>query len=240
MVERARRVLGPEGVAAALRVRDRLVGGAEGERGLYLCHGLCELGAAPLDSGLRAIREFLIHHPNEVLVLVIEDYVAPRDLARAFDESGLSAFVYRGTPLLRWPTLRDMIARDERVVVLIESGRPGVPWLRPAFSVLQETGYSFASARDTLSCAPNRGGKAGSLFGINHWIETTPAPRPSNAAILNAYDYLMERARRCERARGRRPNIIAVDFYRTGELMRAVRALNGLPPAGEAVSAGSR
>jgi hypothetical protein len=38
----------------------------------------------------------------------------------------------------------------------------------------------------------------------------------------------MERARRCERARGRRPNVLAVDFYRTGEVLRAARALNGL------------
>lgn len=231
MLARARRVLGPEGTAAAMRIRDRLVGGREGPRGLYLCHAFCELGATPLDSGLRAVRDFLIQHPNEVIVLVIEDHVPPRDLAGAFEASGLARFVYRRSAP-RWPTLREMIARDERVVALIESGRAGVPWLRPAFAVLQETGYSFASARDTLSCAPNRGGTSGSLFELNHWIETTPAPRPSNAALLNAYEALLERARRCERERGRRVNILAVDFYRTGELMRAVGTLNGLGEVG--------
>ena len=230
----AERALGPEGTAAAMRVRDRLVGGEAGDRGLYLCHGFCELGALRLDRALGAIRDFLAAHPNEVVVLVIEDYVAPADLARAFEASGLAELVYRGeagrpgAPEAPWPTLRELIARDERVVALIESGRPGVPWLLPAFAVVQETPYTFPAGRDTLSCAPNRGGTSGSLLLVNHWIETTPAPRPSNAAVVNAFDVLVERAQRCERARGRRPNILAVDFYRTGGLLPATRALNGL------------
>ncbi|MGZ8457965.1 MAG: hypothetical protein ACXWZ4_15285 [Gemmatirosa sp.] len=234
----AERMLGPEGTAAAMRIRDRLVGGQEGARGLYLCHGYCELGALPVDGTFGAIRDFLMQHPNEVVVLVIEDYVAPQDLARAFERSGLADLVYRGRPGAGWPTLRELIARDERVVALIESGRSGVRWLLPAFSVLQETPYAFASAGDTLSCAPNRGAAVGTLFQLNHWIATAPAPRPSNAAIVNAFEVLTERARRCERARGRRPNILAVDFYRTGAVLRAARALNGLedrPSPGDSV-----
>jgi hypothetical protein len=227
----AERMLGPEGTAAAMRVRDRLVGGPEGPRGLYLCHGFCELGALPLDSGLAAVRRFLARRPNEVVLLVVEDYVAPGDLARAFEAAGLAALAYRGRPGDRWPTLRELIARDERLVAMVESGRPGAPWLLPAFAVLQETPYAFASAADTLSCAPNRGGTSGALFQLNHWIQTAPASRPSNAAAVNALDVLLERARRCARARGRAPNVVAVDFYRTGALLRAVRVLNGLERA---------
>lgn len=225
----AGRVLGPEGMAAAMRIRDRLVGEeADGPPGLYLCHGLCEVGALPADSVLRAVRDFLVQHPNEVVVVMVEDYVAPARLAAAFERSGLAELAFRGPAPARWPTLRELIARDERVVVLLESGRPGVPWLLPAFAVLQETPYTFTNAADTLSCAPNRGGTAGSLFLLNHWIETTPAPRPSNAAVVNATERLLQRARRCAEARGRPPNILAVDFYRTGGVIEAVRRLNGL------------
>lgn len=224
----AERLLGPEGTAAAMRIRDRLVSGDAGPRRLYLCHGFCELGALAADSAFGAIRQFLLQHPNEVVVLVIEDYVTPQDLARALETSGLADLVYRGRPGDEWPTLRELIARDQRVIAFIESGRPGVRWLLPAFTVMQETPYAFRSAADTLSCAANRGAASGSLFLMNHWIETTPAPRPSNAAIVNSFDVLTERARRCERARGRRPTILAVDFYRTGAVVRAARALNGL------------
>jgi hypothetical protein len=224
----AARVLGQEGMAAAMRIRDRLVGGREGARGLYLCHAFCELGAVAADSAFAAIHAFLVQHPNEVLVLVIQDYVSPPDLARAFQTSRLAELVYRGRPGDEWPTLREMIARDERVVALIESGSSGVPWLLSAFAVLQETPYRFPTPGDTLSCAPNRGQSAGSLLLVNHWIETTPAPLPSNAASVNALDVLLERARRCEQVRGRAPNILAVDFYRTGALLRATRVLNRL------------
>jgi thymidylate synthase ThyX len=53
-------------------------------------------------------------------------------------------------------------------------------------------------------------------------------PKPSNAEIVNSYDFLMRRARRLQAARGRLPNFVAVDFYATGDLMRVVQELNGI------------
>jgi hypothetical protein len=225
--EKLEQAVGPEGLAAAMRIRDRLAGKVEGPRGLYLCHGFCELGATPLGGVLQQVHEFLVQNPDEVLVLVIEDYVAPQDLAAVFAETGLDGLVYRGPARAPWPTLREMIDARQRVVVLTESGRPGVPWIHPAFEVMQETPYRFKQTAD-MSCAPNRGGTSGSLFLINNWIDTTPAPKPSNADLVNAYDALLARARQCEASRGRRPTVIAVDFYRVGALLRVVRTLNGL------------
>jgi hypothetical protein len=225
--EKLERAVGKEGVDAAMRIRDRLAGKDEGPRGLYLCHGFCELGATPLPGALEQIHEFLVQNPDEVLVLVVEDYVTPADLAGAFAESGLDGLVYRGTPGPPWPTLRELVDGRQRVLVLTETGRPGIPWIHPAFEVMQETPYHFARVEE-LSCVANRGGTAGSLFLMNNWIDTTPAPKPSNAAIVNAYDALVARAKQCQAERGRLPTVLAVDFYRTGELFRAVRSLNGL------------
>lgn len=140
--------VGPEGVDAALRIRARFAGGDLGPRGLYLCHGFCELGAQPLG-----------------------------------------------------------------------------PWLLPAFDVMQETPYTFRDPAE-MRCAANRGGTSGSLFQINNWIDTTPAPKPSNAAIVNAHEALLARARRCQQERGVKPTILAVDFYRTGDVVGVARALN--------------
>jgi hypothetical protein len=218
--------VGKEGVDAAMRIRDRLAGKQEGPRGLYLCHGFCELGATPLVTALREVHEFMVENPDEVLVFDVEDYVSPQDLAAAFAESGLDGLVYRGAVAPPWPTLREMIDLRQRVVVFTESGRTGVPWIHPAYETMQETPYSFHNPSE-MSCAANRGGTSGSLFLMNNWIETTPAPKPSNAAIVNAYDALLARARQCEAERGKRPNVIAVDFYRTGDLFRVARTLNG-------------
>jgi hypothetical protein len=223
--EQLERAVGPEGTAAAMRIRDRLVGGQDADRGIYFCHGFCELGAYEVTPALRSMRQFLVQNPGEVVILVIEDYVSPQDIERAFVESGLVDFVYQGGAAL-WPTLRELIAGNQRLIVFSESGRPGVPWLYPAFQSMQETPYTFHEPAE-MSCLPNRGGTSGALFQLNHWIETTPTPRPSNAAVVNAYDFLLARARRCQKERRHLPNIIAVDFYATGDLFRVARTLNG-------------
>jgi hypothetical protein len=66
------------------------------------------------------------------------------------------------------------------------------------------------------------------MFQINHWIDTTPTPKPSNAAIVNAYRFLLARAQKCAAERRHIPNLIAVDFYQTGDLMAVVNKLNGV------------
>ncbi len=214
--EKIEETVGPEGTAAAMRIRDRLVGGEDAERGIFFCHGFCELGAYEVTSTLREMREFL----------VLEDYITTEDITRLFEESGLIDYVYTGSTT-RWPTLHQLIGANQRLSVFIESGRPGPAWMHPTLGVIQETPYTFHKPED-MSCRPNRGGTTGSLFLINNWIETTPAPRPSNAEIVNAYDALLARARQCMRERNHVPNIISVDFYDTGDLLRVVRTLNGI------------
>jgi hypothetical protein len=224
------KALGKEGMAAALRIRDRLVGGDEKQRAVYMAHGFCELGATPLIETLGQIRDFLVANPGEILIICIQDEgVTPQDIARCFEKSGLIDFVYRGSVQPPWPTLREMAESDQRVLVMAEHNSAGVPWYHPAFEVMQETPYEF---RDTtqFSEVPNRGGTSGSLLLMNHWIETVPMPKPSNAEVVNSYDFLLRRARRCQQTRGHVPNLVAVDFYGTGDLMRVVQTLNGVHP----------
>jgi hypothetical protein len=223
-------VVGKEGVDAAMRIRDRLVGGDERRMQVYMAHGFCELGATPLVPAFAQMRDFLAANPGEILILVIQDEgVTGQEIARCFEQSGLIEFVYRGPARAPWPTLRQMAESDQRVLVMAENQTGNVPWYHPAFQVMQETPYEF---RDTtqFSEQPNRGGTDGSLLLMNHWIETTPLPKPSNAATVNAYPFLLRRALRCEQERHHVPNLVAVDFYGTGDLMRVVRKLNGLEP----------
>jgi multisubunit Na+/H+ antiporter MnhC subunit len=222
--------VGKEGMAAALRIRDRLVGGDERQRAVYMAHGFCELGATRLTETLGQIRDFLVANPGEILIIIIQDEgVSPQDIAKCFEASGLIDFVYRGPVQPPWPTLREMAESDQRVVVMAENNSAGVPWYHQAFEVCQETPYTFHNPSQ-FSEKSNRGGTKGSLLLLNHWIESTPMPKPSNAAVVNAYDFLLRRARRCQQARGRLPNLVAVDFYATGDLMRVVQALNGVRP----------
>ena len=66
------------------------------------------------------------------------------------------------------------------------------------------------------------------MFLLNHWVSTDPLPRPSDAAQVNAYDPLLRRAQECARIRDHVPNLVAVNFYRRGDLFRVVDTLNGV------------
>jgi hypothetical protein len=222
--------LGPEATAAALRIRGRFLGHETGPSGIYFCHGFCELGSYPVMPTLEGVREFLVTNPGDVVIVVIEDYIPPEEIARLFQEAGLLDLIYTGSLTRPVPTLRQLIDWGQRLVLFIESGKPGVPWLRPAWEAMQETPYTFHKPED-FSCRANRGPASAPFFQINNWIETTPAPRPSNAEIVNAYSALLARARACREQRGQLPNILAVDFYDVGDLFRVVRTLNGLDRA---------
>ena len=219
-------VLGKEGMAAALRIRDRLVGGDENEKAVYMAHGFCELGAIKFVETLEQMHDFLVENPGEILIIVVQDEgVSPQDVAKCFEESGMIDFVYRGPAKPPWPTLREMAESGQRVLVMAENNADSVAWYHPVLGLVQETPYTFHEPSE-FSEKPNRGGRNGSLLLMNHWIESTPMPKPSNAEIVNSYDFLLKRAKRCQKVRKHIPNLVAVDFYATGDLMRVVQTLN--------------
>jgi hypothetical protein len=220
-------VIGQEAWAAGMRVREQLVGEAE-EGEMFLCHSFCELGAIPMVPALREFVDFLATHPGEVIIFDLEDYAPPAAIAQAFEESGLLAYVYQGPLGPTWPTLGEMVASGGRVVVLMDYDDGGVPWMHRAWSGLVAETPGTVHAPEEFSCKPMRGTPRGDLFMINNWIETTPAPRPSNAEIVNQRDFLVGRAGQCQRERRMLPNFIVVDFAGIGDVVGAARVLNGL------------
>jgi hypothetical protein len=220
------KAIGPEAFAAAMRIRDRLVG-AGGPTGLYMCHGFCELGALPVDTALAQIKEFMVNRPSDVVMLILEDYVPPKEVEDAFTRNGLMEYMYLGPSRGPFPTLRELIATNQRLIVLGEHDTGGLTWYHPAWETFQETPYTFHQP-DQFSCTANRGDDKSPLFLINHWIESSPSPKPSNAVIVNAESVLVARANACRKERGRVPNVIAVDFAATGDIVRAAAVLNGL------------
>jgi hypothetical protein len=231
----------PQARRAAQRLRARLGFAGQGTRGIYLCHTFCELGGTPLSTVLDQIHDFLVANPSQVLVIINQDYVKPSDFVAAVDASGLGSMVYRGPTAGHWSTLQQMIDSDQRVVFLAENHAGGAPWYHLAYrSITEETPYTFKrvgqltdAAQRAASCRANRGPASGApLFLVNGWVSTDPLPLPSNAAKVNAESPLLARLRTCERVRHHIPNLVAVNFYREGDVFKAVDALNGIPAAG--------
>lgn len=193
----------------------------------YLCHGNCELGAVPMVKALQEFTTFLEANPNEVLIIFIEDYISGEDTAAAFEEAGLTDYVYtyQGG---EWPTLRKMIDDGTRILVMSEHGGGDPAWYHNGFELTQETPYSFASADDLLSdtsCDPNRGEAESPLFQLNHFI--SPAD-PDTSAKANEFQLLLDRALKCKQERGLVPNLVAVNFWGEGSVVDVVDEINGV------------
>lgn len=229
--------LGEETVQRAEDLVGRLAFGNEphGNAQPYLCHVLCELGATKLDTALAKIDDWLRAHPDELLAIVIEDYVSPEETAQAFQRAGLVHYAYTPpAPGTVPPTLGQLIERDKRLLVLAEHDGGGgkFPWYGQAFDLIQETPYTFENV-DAItgpkSCRENRGDPDNPLLQINNWIEKVPRD-PRLQGEINAFDVLHERAETCRRVRGMGPNLIAVDYYNEGDVVGVAKALNGIPP----------
>jgi hypothetical protein len=99
--------------------------------------------------------------------------------------------------------------------------------VRQQFDFVQETPYRLGELHELerqSSCDPERGKRGSPLFLLNHWIETSPAPRVPLPREANS----LARARRCQKQRVLLPNLVAVDLYRDGDLFDVVKSLNGL------------
>jgi hypothetical protein len=231
----------PDAVDAAKRIRDRLGFGGKGVRGMYLCHTFCELGATPLADVLDDIHDFLVANPDDVLVVINQDYVSPEDFVGATNKAGLGKLVFDGAIGPGRPTLGEMVDSGRRAVFLAENHAGAAPWYQLAYErTTEETPYTFPKvaqltdrAELPASCKANRGSANAPLFLLNHWISTDPVPRPSDAAKVNAYGPLLARVRECARLRHHKVNLVAVNFYRQGDVFRVVDTLNGVLPRSE-------
>ena len=227
----ARRDLGAGGLAALEDFLARRIAKPTGGPEPYFCHIVCELGAITMHDTLSKIDAWLEQNPREVVVIVIQDLVSPQITQTMFQRSGLYDRAYtwnRGEPA---PTLRRMIEEDRRLLVMAEvDGYPN-GWYQPGYDrLLKETPYdspTLAALRSRTSCRPNRGKEANPLFLLNHWVAVYP-PRLSNAQKVNRRAFLLGRARRCQAIRGALPNLVAVDFAGSGDLIEVVAELNGL------------
>lgn len=230
--------VGEQFVRTAERLRTRIGYSGGGDREVYLCHAYCEVGAIRAEAALESIRDYLVVNPYEVVLISVEDDTAPEDTAEVFQESGLLDMVWRRELAPgSFPTLREMIEADRRVIVMVEDDVGDVPWMQQQFDVVQETPFKFDSTDQLASrrsCRLNRGAAENPLFLLNNWVDTSPAPLPTNARVVNARDALLRRARACGRIRGLLPNLLAVDFYEQGDVTGVARTLNRRPPATDA------
>ena len=222
-----------EQVIEAARRLAGVIGGVEADdpRGTYLCHAFCELGATPLTPALAEINDFLRRNPGEVLFLFVQDNITPEDTARAFIISGLVTHVHTLTPGQPLPTLRELIERDERVLVFADTDASGVDWYMPAFDFIQDTPFRVNTPAE-FSCDFGRGQPDNPLFAMDHWLSQS-FPSTTSARLINTFDFIYRRVSQCHRERQLKVNFVIVNFVEIGAAGAAVDYLNGVGPRPE-------
>jgi hypothetical protein len=118
-----------------------------------------------------------------------------------------------------------MIAGGRRLVVLDEGDGGEEPWYQPAFAFAQDTSIT-AFTKSPETCTVRRGTPDRPLLIMNHWVDRFP-PSLRAARDVNRAAVLEQRIRACRERLGRAPNVVAVDFYETGDLIEVARDLNG-------------
>jgi hypothetical protein len=190
----------------------------------FLCHGYCELGATDLVESLQEIDDYLSQNPEQVLLLILQDYLTGEETEQVFENAGVLDRVWplaAGEPM---PALRDLVDSGRTLIVTSENHGGEVAWMPDFYAIAEETPYDWPDV-GAFTCEPSRGGTGKPLFLVNHWISNNSSPIP-NARLANSREELEKRIAGCRTERGRAPTIVAVDFVDIGDLVPVVDDLN--------------
>ena len=201
-----------------------------------LCHGdddrgtsPCIYGAIDAVSWLSSLAALMEGAPNDVVTLLVENYVQPEHLADVFIESGLAehAFVHDlNTP---WPTLEQMIVSERPLVVFWEqSADLNYPWIHDFLTHSWTTNFAEENPED-MNCDPLRGDPKQSVYHMNNWLRgPLGLSDPTRGDEANNPDFIVERAKECWQLHGKRPTFVAVDWWEDGDVVEAVQAINSM------------
>lgn len=117
-------------------------------RDVYLCHVNCELGATRFTDALRYVRQFLDANPNEVIILVVGNYVSDADTEKAFRAVGLFDRLWNFEPGAPIPTLREMIGAGRNIAMFAEFGTQQPAWNSAAYGLFQDTPFTFRTQQE--------------------------------------------------------------------------------------------
>mmetsp|Transcript_12502 Transcript_12502/g.15849 ORF Transcript_12502/g.15849 Transcript_12502/m.15849 type:complete len:439 (-) Transcript_12502:189-1505(-) len=214
----------------------------EGNWVLQFCHLLCGIGYRDPFEVFTNIESFLDRNPTEVVMINFEisnGNPTPEQLWSIADSvPGLreKTYVHRAG---RIPVLRNVLANGRQLILYKHNGnncneenaQGCTPRIAEYFNTVIETQYSFkdvdAVSDSSESCWPFRGvdGRK-DFYSINNFVTGPLGPSKLAAQTINKEAYLKKRLLDCEAVTGYVPNIIAVDFWQIGDVVKVVQEVN--------------
>jgi hypothetical protein len=199
----------------------------EGEA--QLCHGLCgPWGMSPLADTLDVISNWLDEHTSDVVTIIFQSSVAEGLLLEsliAADLAGEGEGPDSDKPLYHhnidigdvWPTLGEMVAENQRLVLLTDDPAANSRWHLhwPDFAwetPFGEPAHPCVHGRGNPTASPNQ------LFILNHYSLCASGGCAAESERNNRFASIVEHAGRCQadtvnNPNGQLPTFINLDYY---------------------------
>lgn len=215
--------------------------------GISLCHTSCAImNGGTLESYLSDVASFLKKNTNEVVTIIIAnvDNIGASSWSKGFQRAGLDDMAYKPSQSKLgkddWPTLQEMISKDQRLVVFIDyqADFDSVNYILPEFTNVWENPYDQTSSN--FNCTPDRytGNTQEMMYLINHFLDEDKSifntnfksPDVNNLNQTNSVDSIMKDATKCASNMNNYPTFVLVDFYTAGNgsVFQAVSEMNGV------------
>ncbi|KIW42459.1 uncharacterized protein PV06_06008 [Exophiala oligosperma] len=213
---------------------------------MYLCHTSCDLlNVGTLQDYLTKVTKWLRTHTTDVVTILIGNYdlVDPGNFTAPVVDSGLIRYVYTPPtlpmPLDSWPTLGEMILRQQRAVVMLDyqANQTAIPWLLDEFSQMWETPFSPTDrdfpctaqrppdqARETrqerMYMANHNLNLDVDFAGVSLLVPFFPLLNETNAVA--GFGSAGRAVHNCTAMWNRPPNFLLVDYYNIGSFNGSV------------------
>ncbi len=221
-------------------------GNNDGQQGLIpFPHGMFDPACQPFKNICVEVRKFLETHSHEIVTFILENFTDNLALIAAdIQESGLLDYVHTQDIQKPWPTLRELVRSQKRMIIFVSSGDKGrfleYPWLMSLWDFAWDTRFNFTRIADfAYDCLPNRGKNAyeqrasvphNKLFIVYHFITPFAGGSKSWAKRVNRVSVLKKRLQKLAQKTGHIPNFVQVDFfeYPHNDIFKVINCLNGV------------
>ncbi len=182
--------------------------------------------AKVLSNLLNDFNDYIKNNPNEVLTLFVADQTGGHfeQIQSTFEASSVNKYLYvQGSPNQAWPTLKEMITSNKRLVVFVDTPDQFNSSQQADFNRYFNRQGSFAWSspfnyptdeslkdEDPSRLIPNL--PYNDLWILQHFVTPSLAGNPYYAARVNEYQFLKNRVNKYINVIRKNPNFIWVDF----------------------------
>lgn len=170
--------------------------------------------STPFIDQLNLIKDFLYNHPDRVLTLFLDFNVNIRELTTPVRKSGIDSLLYVYDTQTGWPTLKEMIDTDKRLIIFgMQEHRNSPKWLHYVWNHAVEPYYSILEAPVFIG-EFLKGDPKNSLLIFNDYNLPRKPNLPDDAYFNSVQNpYLIEHIKKVWANTGKTPNFVMLDRY---------------------------